>query len=61
MEHDLIHRLEGVSDNAPGGLEIRKKPSVVDGPVFKKPQVKSSLLGLDTLAASKVNILTFFL
>ena len=49
-----IHRLEGISSDTVGGLIIKKKSAVTDGPVFKKPEVKPSLLGLDKLAASKV-------
>ena len=49
-----VHRLEGISADAVGGLIIKKKPAVADGPVFKKPEVKPSLLGLDKLAALKV-------
>jgi len=50
-----IHRLEGISTDAIGGLIIKKKSAVSDGPVFKKPEAKQSLLGLDKLAALKVN------
>ncbi|XP_038223294.1 pre-mRNA-splicing factor ATP-dependent RNA helicase PRP16 [Zerene cesonia] len=47
MEDDEdLHRLEGTSGDAPGGLIIKKKPEEFQ---FAKP----SLLGLDKLAAAK--------
>ena len=56
VESNAVHRLEGISANAVGGLVIKKKTAVSDGPVFKKPEVKQSLLGLDKLAAAKVHL-----
>ena len=53
-EDKFVHRLEGISDDAVGGLVIKKKSSVSNGPIFKKPEAKPSLLGLDKLAAEKV-------
>ena len=53
-----LHRLEGSSGNEKGGLIIKKK-SVADGAgshTFKVPAIpapKTSLLGLDRLAALK--------
>ena len=50
---DSIHRLEG-SSNQVGGLIIKKKASDNNGKAsFKMPQPRSSLLGLDRLAAAK--------
>jgi len=53
-DNDGVHRLEGVNESK-GGLIIRKKNP--DKDVFKKPEVKASLLGLDKLAGKL--ILTF--
>ena len=57
VDDESIHRLEGIGDNVVGGLIIKKKPAVTDGPVFKKPESKQSLLGLDRLADIKVMLL----
>ena len=48
-----VHRLEGSSGNEKGGLVIMKKgPSADSGQhVFLPPPARSSLLGLDRLAA----------
>ena len=54
-----VHRLEGSSGNESGGLVIMKKSlsKGSDFPQFKKPDMpKTSLLGLDRLAAAKRNI-----
>ena len=54
-EDSSVHRLEGSSKQV-GGLIIKKKPSSNDGTKslsFKAPQPRSSLLGLDRLAAVK--------
>lgn len=47
-EDDNLHRLEGTSGDAPGGLIIKKKENPAEFQ-FAKP----SLLGLDKLAAAK--------
>ncbi|XP_022094525.1 pre-mRNA-splicing factor ATP-dependent RNA helicase PRP16-like [Acanthaster planci] len=56
MSHgdESIHRLEGSSDQV-GGLIIKKKTTAKedDKNSFKLPQHRSSLLGLDRLAAAK--------
>nr|CAB3237896.1 pre-mRNA-splicing factor ATP-dependent RNA helicase PRP16 [Phallusia mammillata] len=53
VDEESIHRLEGTDPtNVVGGLVIKKKKPT-DGPVFKKPEIKESLLGLDKLAAIK--------
>ncbi|XP_030831282.1 pre-mRNA-splicing factor ATP-dependent RNA helicase PRP16 [Strongylocentrotus purpuratus] len=48
---DSIHRLEGLS-NQVGGLIVKKKKSDSDQD-FKAPPTRSSVLGLDVLAAEK--------
>ena len=52
-----IHMLEGSSGNEPGGLIIMKKgpgpSSDKDKHVFKTPAPRTSVLGLDRLAAEK--------
>ena len=50
-----IHRLEGSSGNEKGGLVIMKKgpASTEDKHVFKVPAPRTSILGLDKLAAAK--------
>ena len=56
---DDIHRLEGSSGNESGGLVIMKKgpPKGSDAHQFKKPDMpKTSILGLDRLAAVKRNL-----
>ncbi|XP_076809587.1 pre-mRNA-splicing factor ATP-dependent RNA helicase PRP16-like isoform X1 [Clavelina lepadiformis] len=51
-EDHSLHRLEGIdAEKVVGGLIIKKKKAVEDGPVFKKPE--ASLLGLDKLAEFK--------
>ena len=48
-----VHRLEGIS-NQTGGLIVKKKKSNPDADhSFKVPAPRSSLLGLDVLAAEK--------
>lgn len=47
-EDDSLHRLEGTSGDAPGGLILKKKETPAEFQ-FAKP----SLLGLDKLAAAK--------
>ena len=45
------HRLDGIDENDfVGGLIIKKKQSSDEPHVFKKPEIKSSILGLDRLA-----------
>lgn len=50
-----LHRLEGTDTSQKGGLVIRKKGPASDVPKheFKAPLPRSSLLGLDVLAANK--------
>lgn len=47
------HQLEGSSGEEGGGLIIQKKKNSDKQDVFKKPQSRGSLLGLDTLAREK--------
>ena len=47
------HQLEGSSGVEGGGLIIQKKKNSDEQDVFKKPQSRGSLLGLDTLAREK--------
>lgn len=49
---ESIHRLEGSHDEV-GGLILKKPLSEEDKHLFKAPERKSSLLGLDVLAAAK--------
>lgn len=55
MEEDAsLHRLEGSEPSVQeGGLLIKKKSSSNEQHVFKTPAPRSSLLGLDLLAAQK--------
>ncbi|PIN94383.1 hypothetical protein AB205_0221710, partial [Aquarana catesbeiana] len=55
MEDDAsLHRLEGSEPSLQeGGLVIKKKSSSNEQHVFKAPAPRSSLLGLDLLAAQK--------
>jgi len=50
-----LYRLEGTSDEQPGGLVIMKKgqSADIDRHEFKRPVPRQSLLGLDKLAAIK--------
>ena len=50
-----IHRLEGSSGEQKGGLVIMKKgpSSGAEQHVFKAPEMRGSMLGLDRLAAAK--------
>lgn len=50
-----LHRLEGSRGNEKGGLIIKKKSNVDKSHEFTKPQLspRTSLLGLDKLAAAK--------
>ncbi|KAG9475009.1 hypothetical protein GDO78_003458 [Eleutherodactylus coqui] len=55
MEDDAsLHRLEGSDpSDQEGGLVVKKKSSSAEQHVFKAPAPRSSLLGLDLLAAQK--------
>ncbi|KAJ1083659.1 hypothetical protein NDU88_003814 [Pleurodeles waltl] len=55
MEEDTsLHRLEGINaEEQIGGLVIKKKCASVEQHVFKTPAPRTSLLGLDILAAQK--------
>lgn len=55
MEEDAsLHRLEGSDPSVEeGGLVVKKKSSSTEQHVFKAPAPRSSLLGLDLLAAQK--------
>ena len=55
FDDDGVHRLEGSSGEQSGGLVImKKKKQSGEGHAFKKPEApKTSLLGLDRLAALK--------
>ena len=50
-----VHQLAGTSGNEKGGLVLMKKGPTTDSDthVFKMPAPRSSLLGLDKLAAAK--------
>lgn len=54
-----VHRLEGLdASNQVGGLIVKKKKTSDDKDVvFKKPEITTSLLGLDKLAEEKVDLL----
>lgn len=55
MDDDVsIHRLEGSDPTAQiGGLIVRKKSAAAEPHVFRAPTPRTSLLGLDLLAAEK--------
>lgn len=55
MEDDAsLHRLEGSDPTAQvGGLIVKKKSAAVEPHVFRAPTPRTSLLGLDLLAAQK--------
>lgn len=49
-----MHRLEGTSPEAQvGGLIVKKKSTAAEPHVFRAPTPRTSLLGLDLLAAQK--------
>lgn len=49
-----MHRLEGTDPAAQvGGLIVKKKSAAVEPHVFRAPTPRTSLLGLDLLAAQK--------
>lgn len=55
MDDDVsIHRLEGSDPTAQiGGLIVKKKSAAAEPHVFRAPTPRTSLLGLDLLAAEK--------
>lgn len=55
MEDDAsLHRLEGSDSSAQvGGLIVKKKSAATEQHVFRAPAPRTSLLGLDLLAAQK--------
>lgn len=55
MEDDVsMHRLEGTDPSAQvGGLMVKKKSAAAEPHVFRAPTPRTSLLGLDLLAAQK--------
>uniref|UniRef100_A0A8D3DHP0 Pre-mRNA-splicing factor ATP-dependent RNA helicase PRP16 n=1 Tax=Scophthalmus maximus TaxID=52904 RepID=A0A8D3DHP0_SCOMX len=55
MDDDVsIHRLEGTDPDAQvGGLIVKKKTAAAEPHVFRAPTPRTSLLGLDLLAAQK--------
>lgn len=53
MMSDSIHRLEGISNQAGGLIAKKKKANPEATHAFKAPEPRSSLLGLDVLAAEK--------
>lgn len=55
MEDDFsLHRLEGSDPSAQvGGLIVKKKSAASEPHVFRAPAPRTSLLGLDLLAAQK--------
>lgn len=49
-----MHRLEGTDPSAQvGGLIVKKKSAAAEPHVFRAPTPRTSLLGLDLLAAQK--------
>lgn len=49
-----MHRLEGTNPSAQvGGLIVKKKSAAAEPHVFRAPTPRTSLLGLDLLAAQK--------
>lgn len=55
MDDDVsMHRLEGTDPTAQvGGLIVKKKSAAAEPHVFRAPTPRTSLLGLDLLAAQK--------
>lgn len=55
MDDDVsMHRLEGTDpDSQVGGLIVKKKSAAAEPHVFRAPTPRTSLLGLDLLAAQK--------
>lgn len=55
MDDDVsMHRLEGEDPTAQiGGLIVKKKSAAAEPHVFRAPTPRTSLLGLDLLAAQK--------
>lgn len=55
MDDDVsMHRLEGKDPTAQiGGLIVKKKSAAAEPHVFRAPTPRTSLLGLDLLAAQK--------
>lgn len=55
MDDDVsMHRLEGSDPSAQvGGLIVKKKSAAAEPHVFRAPTPRTSLLGLDLLAAQK--------
>ena len=55
MDDDVsMHRLEGSDpDDQVGGLIVKKKSAAEEAHVFRAPSPRTSLLGLDLLAAQK--------
>ncbi|XP_067905302.1 pre-mRNA-splicing factor ATP-dependent RNA helicase PRP16 isoform X2 [Heterodontus francisci] len=52
-DDDSIHRLEGCDPGSQIGGLIKKRSATVDQHIFRAPAPKTSLLGLDKLAAQK--------
>lgn len=53
-DDDSMHRLEGTDPDAQvGGLIVKKKSAAAEPHVFRAPTPRTSLLGLDLLAAQK--------
>lgn len=53
-DDDSMHRLEGTDPAAQvGGLIVKKKSAASEPHVFRAPTPRTSLLGLDLLAAQK--------
>ena len=53
-DDDSMHRLEGTDPGAQvGGLIVKKKNAASEQHVFRAPTPRTSLLGLDLLAAQK--------
>lgn len=53
-DDDSMHRLEGTDSGAPvGGLIVKKRSAASEQHVFRAPTPRTSLLGLDLLAAQK--------
>lgn len=48
-----MHRLEGTDPAQVGGLIVKKKSAAAEPHVFRAPTPRTSLLGLDLLAAQK--------
>lgn len=53
-DDDSMHRLEGTDPTSQvGGLIVKKKSAASEPHVFRAPTPRTSLLGLDVLAAQK--------